>query len=111
MSHTKKAPKPEEVEAARHDPRLRRARDTRQSDPEWRMRGRCVAVDPETFFPDPQVKQSPRAALAVCQSCAVQSTCLAWALDAGDCNGVWGATTPGERKAMVVAWRDYVPVG
>ena len=30
---------------------------------------------------------------------------VAWALEAGDCNGVWGATTPRERRAMLVAWR------
>jgi WhiB family transcriptional regulator, redox-sensing transcriptional regulator len=36
----------------------------------------------------------------------VQGACLAWALDAGDCHGVWGATTPRERRAMAVVWRD-----
>jgi len=36
----------------------------------------------------------------------VQGACLAWALDAGDCHGVWGATTPRERRAMSVVWRD-----
>jgi hypothetical protein len=41
----------------------------------------------------------------------VQGACLAWALDAGDCHGVWGATTPRERRAMAVVWRDEaVPV-
>jgi hypothetical protein len=35
----------------------------------------------------------------------VQGACLAWALEVGDCHGVWGATTPRERRAMLVAWR------
>jgi hypothetical protein len=26
-------------------------------------------------------------------------------LEVGDCHGVWGATTPRERRAMLVAWR------
>jgi len=35
----------------------------------------------------------------------VQGACLAWALDAGDCHGVWGATTARERRAMAPVWR------
>lgn len=35
----------------------------------------------------------------------MQGACLAWALDVGDCHGVWGATTPRERRAMGVVWR------
>jgi hypothetical protein len=31
-------------------------------------------------------------------------------LDAGDGHGVWGATTPRERRAMAVVWRDEAPV-
>jgi hypothetical protein len=31
---------------------------------------------------------------------------LAWALDAGDRYGVWGGTTPRERRAMTVVWRE-----
>lgn len=34
--------------------------------------------------------------------------CLAWALQVGDCHGVWGGTTPRERRAMLVAWRERV---
>jgi hypothetical protein len=41
----------------------------------------------------------------MCRNCDVQGACLAWALDVGDCHGVWGATTPRERRAMLVAWR------
>ncbi|MGH8791047.1 MAG: WhiB family transcriptional regulator [Stackebrandtia sp.] len=77
-----------------------------RTDPEWRMRGRCLSVDPETFFPEPQQNQTADAALALCSGCAVQASCLAWALDAGDRNGVWGGTTPRERQAMLVAWRN-----
>jgi hypothetical protein len=36
----------------------------------------------------------------------VQGACLAWALNVGDCHGVWGGTTPRERRAMLVAWRS-----
>jgi len=60
-------------------------------------------VDPETFFPAPT--DPPDAAIALCGTCSVQGACLAWALEAGDCHGVWGGTTARERRAMVVAWR------
>lgn len=60
-------------------------------------------MDPETFFPAPS--EPPDTAIGLCRTCDVQGPCLAWALDAGDCHGVWGGTTARERRAMLVAWR------
>ncbi len=97
-------PRPHEVAAARRDPRLLRALDARDRDPAWRTRGLCQTADPETFFPAPS--EPADAAVALCRTCDVQGSCLAWALDVGDCHGVWGATTPRERRAMLVAWRS-----
>jgi WhiB family redox-sensing transcriptional regulator len=99
-------PRPHEVAAARRDPRLQRAIRDRQPDEAWRTRGACQAVDPETFFPAPS--EPADAAVALCRTCDVQGACLAWALEVGDCHGVWGATTPRERRAMLVAWRSEV---
>jgi WhiB family transcriptional regulator, redox-sensing transcriptional regulator len=101
-------PRPHEVAAARRDPRLQRAVSERGVDPAWRTRGACQAVDPETFFPAPNEAADP--AVALCRTCDVQGACLAWALEVGDCHGVWGATTPRERRAMLVAWRADAPV-
>jgi WhiB family transcriptional regulator, redox-sensing transcriptional regulator len=98
-----RVPRPHEVAAARRDPRLLRAAIERQTDTAWRTRGVCQTVDPETFFPAPT--DPPDAAVALCGTCPVQGPCLAWALEAGDCHGVWGGTTARERRAMVVAWR------
>lgn len=98
-----RVPRPHEVAAARRDPRLIRAFRERHRDPAWRTRGVCQSVDPETFFPAPS--EPADAAIALCRTCDVQGACLAWALDAGDCHGVWGATTARERRAMLVAWR------
>lgn len=98
-----RVPRPHEVASARRDPRLLRAAIERQADTAWRTRGVCQTVDPETFFPAPT--DPPDAAVALCGTCVVQGPCLAWALDAGDCHGVWGGTTARERRAMVVAWR------
>jgi hypothetical protein len=69
----------------------------------WRARGLCRSVDPEVFFPAPS--EPADVAVALCRTCDVQGACLAWALEVGDCHGVWGATTPRERRAMLVAWR------
>jgi hypothetical protein len=88
---------------------LQRAVAERGLDPAWRTRGACQTVDPETFFPAPS--EPADAAVALCRTCDVQGSCLAWALEVGDCHGVWGATTPRERRAMLVAWRgDQAPV-
>jgi WhiB family redox-sensing transcriptional regulator len=97
-------PRPHEVAAARRDPRLLRAMQERDEDLTWRARGVCQTVDPEVFFPAPS--EPADAAVALCRTCDVQGACLAWALEVGDCHGVWGATTPRERRAMLVAWRN-----
>src|SRR5918998_2306136 len=99
-------PRPHEVAAARRDPRLQRAVAERGVDPAWRTRGACQAAAPEGFFPAPS--EPADAAVALCRTCDVQGACLAWALDVGDCHGVWGATTPRERRAMLLAWREQV---
>lgn len=100
-------PRPHEVAAARRDPRLLRALQERDQDQSWRARGACRAVDPEVFFPAPT--EPADRALALCRTCEVQGPCLAWALEVGDCHGVWGGTTPRERRAMLVAWRGTEP--
>ena len=97
-------PRPHEVAAARRDPRLLRALQERDDDLTWRARGLCQSVDPELFFPAPS--EPADAAVALCRTCDVQGACLAWALEVGDCHGVWGATTPRERRAMLVAWHS-----
>jgi WhiB family transcriptional regulator, redox-sensing transcriptional regulator len=96
-------PRPHEVAAASRDQRLLRAIRERRPDAAWRARGACRDADPETFFPDPAGPAD--AAVAFCKNCPVAGACLAWALEAGDCHGVWGATTARERRPMLVAWR------
>lgn len=99
-------PRPHEVAIARRDPRLLSAIDERSANEAWRIRGACRKADPETFFPPPN--EAAGAAVALCGACEVQGPCLAWALQVGDCHGVWGGTTPRERRAMLVAWRERV---
>ena len=93
---------PDAVRRVRRDPRFRAAVDARIPEPEWRSRGECLRHDPELFFPN--AAEDPVDALQVCGTCSVLGPCLAAALDSGECDGVWGATTPDERRAMRVAW-------
>lgn len=97
-----RVPRPQEVAAARRDPRLIRA-VTERHDNAWRTKGVCQTVDPETFFPVPMAPAD--VAIGLCGRCPVAGACLAWALSVGDCHGVWGGTTARERRAMLVAWR------
>jgi len=100
-------PRSHEVDAARTDPRLRRAIAQRQDESAWRVRGACRQADPDLFFP--AAHEPPASALEVCGGCPVQGSCLAWALDVDDCHGVWGGTTPKERRAMAVVWQGLQP--
>jgi hypothetical protein len=36
----------------------------------------------------------------VCSECSVAATCLSYALDNPDMQGIWGGTTEGERRKM-----------
>ncbi|MEV5840365.1 WhiB family transcriptional regulator [Streptomyces sp. NPDC051985] len=72
---------------------------------DWRVRGLCLREDPDLFFPIGSFNSGPvaiqtDAAKAVCRQCPVMEKCLAWAVDAGPIEGIWGGTTEGERRAM-----------
>ncbi len=42
-----------------------------------------------------------RAALSVCNGCAVRAQCLEWAIDLGDDIAILGGTTPAERAVII----------
>ncbi len=72
---------------------------------DWRVRGLCLTEDPDLFFPIGGLSSGPAAiqtdeAKAVCRHCPVTRQCLAWAVDAGPVEGIWGGTTVGERRAL-----------
>lgn len=96
-------PRPHEVQAARRDPRLHRARRADNAG-NWRADAVCQEADPEIFFAD-RPGAGEAEAVEWCKGCDVQAECLATALNLGATDGVWGATTPRERRAMLVAWR------
>ena len=70
---------------------------------DWRHRARCRDVDPELFFPvgtTGPAEAQVQAAKAICANCPVKAECLAWALRVGEPDGIWGGTTPEERRYL-----------
>lgn len=61
----------------------------------------CKSVDPEMFFPeDYEDRKSVFEAKAICQSCPLTSACLVYAIKDSSLEGIWGGTTPKERRNM-----------
>ena len=70
---------------------------------DWRSFGECVREDPELFFPDKSrgpLGTQVAVAKAICGRCAVASTCLSWAVETNQSQGVWGGTDELERQQI-----------
>jgi WhiB family transcriptional regulator, redox-sensing transcriptional regulator len=68
----------------------------------WMVQGACRGEDPGLFSPVSESGSSQRQterARAICRRCPVVADCLGYAMDTGQ-EGIWGATTDGERRAM-----------
>lgn len=66
----------------------------------WRASALCAHLDPDRFFPDFSGAGSAIAAKQVCRRCPVEAECLVYALTHDERFGVWGATTPTERRRI-----------
>ena len=70
----------------------------------WRTQARCRGMPPDVFYPadkesrDRRIEREHRAK-QVCRSCPVLAICREYAMEAGESHGVWGATTPSERRS------------
>ncbi len=63
----------------------------------WKSFGACSGVDPNIFYPiEERNEEKVERAKAYCGLCAVQNTCLEYAL-ANKEYGIWGGTTTKER--------------
>lgn len=69
---------------------------------DWMSRGACHRADPELFFPiaaeGPALEQI-NAAKRICLRCVVRAPCLSFGLTTAR-DGIWGGTTPEERRDM-----------
>jgi WhiB family redox-sensing transcriptional regulator len=67
--------------------------------PEWFEHADCATVGGDVWFPEPE-RKTTAAAKAICRGCPSVAECLAYALADPSLVGIWGATTPGERRRM-----------
>ncbi|MFE7778151.1 WhiB family transcriptional regulator [Streptomyces sp. NPDC057445] len=78
---------------------------------QWSENAACGSTDPEDLFTD---SAGQKRAKSLCMSCAVQTECLAEALDNHIEFGVWGGMTERERRALlrrrpdVTSWRTVL---
>ena len=65
----------------------------------WRRHSACRGLDPEIFYPDDDDQAA--AAKVVCDVCSVRETCLEFALQGREKEGVWGGATEKERRRII----------
>jgi WhiB family redox-sensing transcriptional regulator len=65
----------------------------------WRRHAACRGLDPEIFYP--VVDEDVDDAKVVCGACAVRETCLEFALQRREKEGVWGGATEKERRRIL----------
>ena len=64
--------------------------------PAWMKRAQCRGEDLDLFFP--ALGASSTRAKAICSICPVRSECLDYARRDADTAGIWGGTSPRERR-------------
>jgi WhiB family redox-sensing transcriptional regulator len=69
-----------------------------EPDSDWKNRGQCRQVDPDSFFPEKG--GSAKDAKRVCRSCPVRLQCLEFALENDERFGVWGGLSERERRRV-----------
>lgn len=67
----------------------------------WMDDAACLEEDPELFFPEAtsqhKVMQA-ELAKAVCRRCSVMQTCLSWAIETEQTDGIWGGQNLRQRR-------------
>jgi WhiB family redox-sensing transcriptional regulator len=71
-----------------------------EADLAWHEDAACAGIDPDRFYPEPGpgITRDIAAAKRVCAGCPVRAECLAYALAHDERHGIWGGTTPQERR-------------
>jgi WhiB family transcriptional regulator, redox-sensing transcriptional regulator len=67
-----------------------------------RSRGACGSVEPDIFFPTSTTSGKglidTKRAITICQTCPIRIPCLNFAMENDEIHGIWGGTTPEERR-------------
>ena len=80
--------------------RLMRVRPSVQ----WRESALCAGhPERDWWFPNDPEDGAARA-VAICRACPVQAECRNFAITTGQTEGVWGGTTPAERRRLRQPW-------
>lgn len=67
----------------------------------WMEAGLCRQVGGDAWYPGGRsgyAKIAIAKAVAVCADCTVKAECLAYALEHNEQHGIWGGTTPRQRR-------------
>lgn len=74
---------------------------------EWQEVAACRDSDPGLFFPvgsTGKALDQIATAVAICGTCAVQPTCLQYALESNQESGVWGGLAEDDRRQLRRKW-------
>lgn len=81
--------------------------------PYW-LDARCSGDDLDRWFPSTDRPEILVELRAVCAQCPVRTACATWAVDNRILWGVWGGTSPEERKSIIrgrltldTVWRRF----
>ena len=66
--------------------------------PAWHDAGLCAQTDPDAFYPDKGQPTAP--AKRICAACPVRTLCLDHAITNDERHGIWGGTSPNERRHL-----------
>ena len=72
----------------------------------WWQRAACRDIGPAVFFPAGNPKLAgvdEERAKGLCSSCPVRARCLAFAIEHGEADGVWGGLSAEERRPLTAA--------
>lgn len=74
----------------------------------WMEFALCQEVGGDLWHPDEGEGQTyaTNRAIKICNACPVKEQCLDYAMENNEILGVWGGTTPSERKRMRKALRE-----
>ena len=67
--------------------------------PAWRQKAACRGVDPDIFYPVSE--EEAEEARAICRACPVLESCLEWALNNRERDGVGGGATERARRRII----------
>lgn len=65
----------------------------------WKDDAACRDEDQDLFFPESEIYIDPTT-LAICAACPVREPCLEYALVNNEEYGIWGGTSPYQRRRI-----------